>query len=506
MPADPPVALASAAAHRPPRQPALPALLLALVLGFGLALLAVLWLPAALAGALAIGLLPWLTRQPQWLLAALTLTLAIPVQRELAGVPVNAADLLLVLWCLLWPWMRLRSAAPRLPRWCLPTAAWAILPFLGMALIAQALSIDAVASAKQVLRIVEWFIVLPLLLLVFRPDPRFWHFTGLVLMLVPSLFALDGLIEVATNGRSLSGMLGIPVPLPPGDREQIRHTFDISGRAGSTFGGAQGLAMYLVMSMSVVIAHLLRPPTPWLRQLAWICLLICSAGLVATQSRGGVLGVLTLLAVMGMAIHPLLRRWLPLGAILGTSMLIGLLAFWPGWDGSLTGLIPGRPEAVWDRLIIWGVVREVVLAHPFFGLGLGNFRDAFFEINPWLYVELGYYSVHAHNTYFEILTGTGLFGLLAYLGFLVVVGTRLLRLWAGGTGAAPTFTLAAIGILAAYVVFAMVDMLLLQNLHLLLLLVLCLGLTEQGAPAPGLAQDPSQGLRYHSDDRTAQSP
>lgn len=468
------------------RPGAWPGLALAAVLGFSLAVLTVVSPLAGVFGAVALGGVFWLAGHPPAMLLLFFASLAIPVQRSLAGLPLNAADGLLVLWCVFWPFMMRRDGAPALEQWRVPTLVWAILPFVLAVALAQVGSISQVASLKQGLRIVEWFVVLPVLLTVFAPHPRFWRFASLALLLVPCLFAIDGLVEVATGGRSLTGMLGIPPPIPPGDAEQIRHTFDISGRAGSAFGGAQGLAMYLVMTMSVAIAHLLRAPERGLRWVAAISLVISLAGLAATQSRGGVLGALALGLVMAMAAGPTARRMVIALLLLGGVVVGVALTLWPGWDGSIASLVPGRQEAVLDRLIIWGVVRDVFLDNPLTGVGLGNFRDEFFARGAWLNVELGYASVHAHNTYLEILAGTGALGLGAYLAFLIVAGSRLVNLWRAGHGSNPVFTYAAIGTLAAYAVFAMVDMLLLQNMHFLLVLLLSLGLTRSDVPALGL--------------------
>jgi len=461
--------------------------LLALGLGFLLALITALWpLPGMVLG-LGLGGVLLLSKQPQWLVVPFIISLAIPIQKSLGGLPLNAADGLLVVWCLLWPFMMQREDAPKLDGVHLPRLVWAIVPFLVAIVLAQVGSISQGSSLKQVLRIIEWFVVLPVLLMIFRPTERFWRFAAITLLLVPCLFALDGLVELATNGRRLTGMLGIPVPIPEGDMEQIRHTFDISGRAGSAFGGAQGLAMYLVMTMSVAIAHLVRSPSHALRVLAALCLLVCLAGLAATKSRGGLLGALALFGVIALLVRPGLRKLVVLGGILFALVGVLTLALWPNWDGSIADLVPGRPEAVLDRLIIWGVVKDVFFDNPLFGVGLGNFRDEFFARDAVLNVELGYPSLHAHNTFLEILAGTGALGLLSYLLFLFLMARTLLRRWAQSSGgAAEVFTLAAIGTLAAYMVFAMVDMLLLQNMHFLLVLLLTLGLTDSRAPALGL--------------------
>lgn len=459
---------------------------LALAVGLGglLAVLLVQWPLPAMAAPLALAALVAVLRQPQWLLLAFFTSLAIPVQRSLAGLPVNAADGLLVLWCLLWPLLVRRPALRGVP-WRLPLLVLAVAPFLGAVALSQLGSINPGASFKQMLRVLEWFVVLPLLLTVFAPDARFQRFAGAVLMGVPCLFALDGMVEYLNHGRSLSGMLGIPVPVPEGGENQIRHTFDVSGRAGSSFGGAQGLAMYLVMTLGFSIGHLLQPPRPWMRRLAVLGIVCSVGGLAVAQSRGGVMGA----AAMGLAIALVRRpRWrLPLAvlALWGLGLALVVLGLLPHWDGTVAGLVPGgRPEAALDRLIIWGVVRDVAWAHPLRGVGLGNFRDAFFAREPWLHVALAYPSLHAHNTYLELLADTGLVGLLAYLAFLVAVARALLRRCRSGVPA--PLTLAAIGSLAAYSVFAMVDMLLLQNMHLLLVLVLSLGLADARAPRLGL--------------------
>jgi O-antigen ligase len=304
-------------------------------------------------------------------------------------------------------------------------------------------------------------------------------------MVLPCVFAVDGIFEYLNNGQSISGMLGIPVPVPEGGDNQIRHTYDVSGRAGSTFGGAQGLAMYLVMTLGFAIAHVVHPPRPWMRRVGLLCLAVSAGGLAVAQSRGGLLGAAALLLAIALTLRPTWRLpvlWL---TVVATCVGVVVLGLWPSWDGTLAGLIPGRPEAVLDRLIIWGVALDVASENPLLGVGLGNFRDAFFEREAWLHVDLAYPSLHAHNTYLELLADTGWLGLCAYVGFLVAAAARLQRLWRNG--AQPVLTLAAIGALAAYAVFASVDMLLLQNMHLLLVLVLSLGLATSGAPAVGVA-------------------
>lgn len=463
-------------------------LALAAVAGFALALFTTAYPLPGMAAPLALAALVLFVRQPVLLMLVFFTSLSIPIQRNLAGLPVNAADGMLVLWCGLWPLMMMRRDAPPLPAWRPPTLVWLIAPFVLAVLAAQVGAINPGASIKQVARVFQWFVLLPLVLTALRPDARFQRLAGAALMVLPCLFAVDGLYEYFNNGQRLTGLLGIPVPVPEGGDGQIRHTFDVSGRAGSSFGGAQGLAMYLVMTLGFSIAHILYPPAPWMRRLGIVCLAISIAGLGVAQSRGGLLGALAMLLAIALTLRRAWRMPLLLMSLFVASVGLLALGLWPDWDGSLGDLVPGRPEAVLDRLIIWGVVWDVMLEHPLLGVGLGNFRDAFFAREPWLHVDLAYPSLHAHNTYLELLADTGWVGLLAYLGFLGIVARTLLRRWTE-PGPRPVLTLAAIGALAAYAIFASVDMLLLQNMHMLLVLVLSLGLSAMDSPAIGVAPE-----------------
>ncbi len=453
------------------------------LLAFVFALIIVVWPLPGMVVPFALASLVLVVRRPEWMMLAFFVSLAIPIQRSIAGLPLNASDGLLVAWCGLWPLMMARKGAPLLARWRMPSLVLFIAPFIVATIVSQFGSINSAASLKQLLRIVEWFVMLPLALTVLLPDARFRKFAGLMLILVPCIFAIDGLYEYLNNGQTLTGLIGISVPIPEGSTAQIRHTFDISGRAGSSFGGAQGLAMYLAMTMGFAIAHLIYAEERWIKQLALLCLIISLVGLGVAQSRGGFIGAVAMMLTMLLTIVPKLR--MPVFLLLGVAVAIAfaVLGVFPYWDGTLAGLVPGRPEAVLDRLIIWGVVRDVFFEHPFFGVGLGNFRDAFFAQQQWLHVDLAYPSLHAHNTYLELLADTGGVGLLAYLSFLALAVRRLLRIWAAG--GRPILTLAALGSLAAYAVFAMVDMLLLQNMHFLLVLVLSIGMNEGQSPVVG---------------------
>ncbi len=459
---------------------------LAVSTGLLMAMLIVWWPWACVAAPVALCALLLVCRHPLWMLPVWFISLGIPVQKSLAGLPLTLSDALLVGWWMLLPFLKWPGSERAQPsRWRLPDITRAMLPFLVAAALSQWGSINPSASFKQLLRLVEWFVLLPWVLASLRWDLQTRRFAALVLMVAPCAFALDGVVEYITHGRSVSGMLGIGVPVPEGT-QTIRHTFDVSGRAGSTFGGAQGLAMFLAMSGSVAWAHCLRPTASWHRPLALLSLLVSAAGLAVSQSRGGMLGAAVMLTVIALSCHAGLRRGSRWGLLLVALAAWLGLSLWPQWDGSVEGLVPGRPEAVLDRLIIWGKALQVASESPWFGVGLSNFRDAFYGQEPWLHVPLGYASTHAHNTYLEILADTGGVGLACYLLFLFWMGRGL---WLRWQARGDTFTLAALGALGAYLVFATVDMLLLQNMHMLLVTLLTLGLNQEDGRRLGMGRE-----------------
>lgn len=426
-----------------------------------------------------VGLFVLLIRVPELLLVLFGFSLGFPYSVSLAGVPVNAADGVLMLWCVCAPLIVIH----RLPaHWRLPPVVKAILPFALAVVLSTILASNPPANIKQPIRIIEWFIVLPLAFSVLEPTPRLLRVAAVLMMVVPSIFAIDGVIEFVSHGNSISHILGVPVPGPTDTSgETIRYTFDKSSRAGSTFGGPQALAMFLALTMSVAFAYVVRSPSRGLRAMAVISFLICLAGLGATESRGGLIGALAMMLAIGVFELPRLGKVMALIGLLAISAGALVVATLPGLDGNITSLVPGdRPAAVIDRLTIWRMALTVWGDHPILGVGLGNFHDHALARQIDLLVPLGYQSFHAHNTYLEILADTGIVGLLCYILFLVAMVRCLLHRWRGLRGArrspASSLILAAIGALAAYIVFASVDMLLSENTHFVLVLLLSMGL------------------------------
>lgn len=426
----------------------------------------------AVAGLIVYGIV---TKRAEIPFTLLCLSFAIPYQKAVGGIPLNMSDGVIVLWGLAWPFLMMRKADTPFK---IPFVIWAALPLVICASLSLLVAVNPAGAFKQVLRLLEWFIILPILMTSLRVTENFWKWVSLLFLLIPSFFALDGIVEVLMNGKSITSMIGIPHPIPSKEHSAIRHTFDISGRAGSTFGGAQGLAMYLTMMMSIIMSFIYSPQNKLLRNLAIICLGVCMAGMVVAKSRGGFLGFGVSIMVITLISHPKFGfSMLVAGGLAAAAGLFYVLIFYT-WDGTLVGLIPGRKEAVMDRLIIWDRSFSVFLQHPLLGVGFGGFHDEVYATGGIaLTVPLGYESLHSHNTYLEVLSGTGILGFISYITFLVLCFRRLLNGWHNRIGKpSDCFILGALGAMGAYMMFCMVDMLFLQNMHFMLISIIMLGM------------------------------
>jgi O-antigen ligase len=167
-------------------------------------------------------------------------------------------------------------------------------------------------------------------------------------------------------------------------------------------------------------------------------------GLIVSWGRGAWLGFGAAAAVM--VFFAPRRRWLAVLMLAAGGLLVGLL-----W---VTGLVPATIQqridntltefvgfgdmrgvpinndnfAIVERLAHWQAAYYMANAHPFIGVGLGNYEAVYpdYALPSWPRA-LG----HAHNDYLNLLAETGIVGLAVYLvgwGFIAYWTIRALRL------------------------------------------------------------------------------
>ncbi|HEU5227035.1 MAG TPA: O-antigen ligase family protein [Ktedonobacteraceae bacterium] len=214
---------------------------------------------------------------------------------------------------------------------------------------------------------------------------------------------------------------------------------DAGLRVYGTFGQPNPYAGYINMALCVTAALALLARGRLMQLLAALATMLLAFALYLSQSRGGEIALaaaLILIVIVGM---PQLRLLWQLGGI----GVLGVIAAY------LAGLIPDRlitpvlrtlgvasisltlPSkqdfSTAERLAHWIAGIRMFQDHPFTGVGIGNYPDAYPHYFITIFVNpLG----HAHNYYINIAAEAGIFGLLTFLLFLTaafIAGSRSYR-------------------------------------------------------------------------------
>lgn len=161
-----------------------------------------------------------------------------------------------------------------------------------------------------------------------------------------------------------------------------------------------------------------------------IAAVIQAAAVVATQSRGGVLG---LVVVLGLLLWSYRIR----GGVLAIVALVAAIGFAFAadtfWQRVEVVATYQQDDAITRRIQAWGVGLDIFLNRPMLGVGIGNFSLAW----P-LYADLpGGKWLTAHNAFIQILGEIGFLGLIGFVALLAVtlIGLRRTRRWASRVGA-----------------------------------------------------------------------
>lgn len=222
-------------------------------------------------------------------------------------------------------------------------------------------------------------------------------------------------------------------------------SFEVRGilRAYGPFTHPNQLAIYLELTAPLFLALLIGPPgrlrtdrrwflSPRLRPL-W--LLGCSAawlGLLLSQSRGGLVGMVAGVAIVLALVRPSFRltivRLAPIGLIVAVAVLtisIAIVAAGVKTFANEETLVTPANFAVQERLSHWTAAVEMAKAHPFVGVGAGNFDLNYRGFTQEWRFRIG--RGHAHNTYLHFLAQSGVVGLTAYIAMLLGVSLIIVR-------------------------------------------------------------------------------
>ena len=178
---------------------------------------------------------------------------------------------------------------------------------------------------------------------------------------------------------------------------------------GSVLGDPNDLALVLLFPLSFALAlWLTRGLQWWERGLGLVTSITLVSAIIATQSRGGLLGIAAICGIYGIyRIHSkLLLGGIGLVGMLGLYLLAGI-----GRRQSGGVAESGIDQSAMGRLHAWEAAIGMATDNPLTGVGLNNFYYNYFYYSPsWDGLN------HAvHSTWFGVLAETGFVGLIAFV-------------------------------------------------------------------------------------------
>ena len=189
---------------------------------------------------------------------------------------------------------------------------------------------------------------------------------------------------------------------------------------GSVLGDPNDLSLVLLFPLSFAASLVLRPVRVFDRLLGLGGGVLIILAIIATQSRGGLLGMMAVFGIIG---------WRSVRNKAALIMLGGLAAIVlfavAGISSRASGgaAEDGIDESAMGRIYAWGAAVRMATSRPLTGVGLDNFvPNYFFYSDHWDGMN------HAvHSTWFGVLGETGFPGLIAFVSMIVVMVLSLLR-------------------------------------------------------------------------------
>ena len=256
---------------------------------------------------------------------------------------------------------------------------------------------------------------------------KFWN--GTFVKVVIMTFAIAWLVrrpnDLAVAGRVfvIAGILVALVAiqnrlneigLVEGTRVTIGRSF------GSMLGDPNDLALVLLFPTGFACAMIVgRGLGAGDRMLGTIAIVTIFFGILFTQSRGGLLG---LVAVLGVFAWNRSRNKLLL-IVLGLIGGAALFAVAGIGDRSVVAAAEGMDESAAGRLHAWEAAFGMALAHPLTGVGLDNYY-----VNYYLYSSFWDGKNHAvHSTWFGVMAESGFLGFIVFLTMVIATIRRSLK-------------------------------------------------------------------------------
>lgn len=202
-------------------------------------------------------------------------------------------------------------------------------------------------------------------------------------------------------------------------------------------------AMGLVGVVPILLCFGLHGRKLWMKALGLFGVAACIAGVIATHSRGGSVGLAAAVVVWA-----LLSRH-KLAALGATALLAaGVVLFAPStfWQRNETIAGYAQDESVRGRMHAWEVAGRIARERPLLGVGEQAFLAAWEEYAP---IDAGPHRYVAHNLFLEVVGNLGFIGLFSLVAFL---GCALWSGWRSRNGPMGNEARAVLAALIGYLV------------------------------------------------------
>jgi putative inorganic carbon (HCO3(-)) transporter len=320
------------------------------------------------------------------------------------GLLITACSVLWLVWCL---------SAPPSSKPLGAINCW-LLAYLALALLATGFSPVPAAAAKGLFKLLSYLGVYALMRRLLDEAPRWWDRLLAGLLLGELITAVIGLRQLYGDTTELARWA---------DPNSVA---DGTQRIYSTLENPNLLAGYLIPILPLALVALLRWRSPWLRLFALTSFLLGAVAMLFTYSRGGWIGMVLALAVLGLLLllrfsrllAAPLKRWLPplIIAFVVLALVVAAVKVEP-LRVRLMSMAAGREDSSNNfRINVWLAAIEMIQDRPWLGIGPGN--TIFNLIYP-LYQQPRFTALSAYSVPLELAVETGIPGLLAVFGLLI---------------------------------------------------------------------------------------
>lgn len=190
---------------------------------------------------------------------------------------------------------------------------------------------------------------------------------------------------------------------------------------GSVLGDPNDLALVLMFPVAFASSLIMTPNIKRLNKLLGIVsVVILFLAIIATQSRGGLLGMLAIFSVYGY------RRMQSKTLFFSCALIAACALFvFAGISDRASGgaAEDGIDASAMGRLYAWEAAFGMAVHNPFSGVGLNNFYSNYYYYSPhWDGLN------HAvHSTWFGVLAETGFLGLVIFMISIVTLIKTAMR-------------------------------------------------------------------------------